>query len=188
MARLNNQKWRKSRLAWGLILLLAAFLSGRFGLNAPSAGEPAPAPAESRKIITGRVITVHDGDTLTLRTDDGREVKVRFFGIDAPEMAQDWGRPAKRLLASLTERKMVRVEQYDRDQYGRVVGRVFVEDRPVDQELVAAGRVWVYERYCSAPHCDQLRAEQNTARQKKLGLWEDTDPEPPWVWRQQHRR
>ncbi len=188
MARRNNQKRPKGRLGWGLVLLLAAFLAGRSGLNAPASEESAPSPAENRKNIAGRVVTVPDGDTLTLRTDGGREVKVRLFGIDAPEMDQDWGRPARRLLSGLTDRRTVRVEQYGRDQYGRVVGRVFVEDRPVDREMVAAGRAWVYERYCSAPHCDQLRAEQQEARQKKLGLWEDKNPEPPWIWRRQHRR
>lgn len=178
----------KGRLGLGLLLLLAALLAGRLGPEGPSAEEPAPDPTGNLKSFTGRVIIVHDGDTLTLRTDSGRKVKVRLFGIDAPEMDQDGGRPSRRLLAGLADRRLVRVEQYDRDSYGRVVGRVFAGDQPVDREMVAAGRAWVYEAYCSAPHCDQLRAEQAEARKKKLGLWEDRNPKPPWVWRHQHQR
>jgi len=52
-------------------------------------------PAAAAEPITGRVVSVHDGDTITVLTD-GRQVKVRLHGIDAPELGQAYGQAAKR--------------------------------------------------------------------------------------------
>jgi endonuclease YncB( thermonuclease family) len=49
---------------------------------------------------TGKVVSVHDGDTLTLRTDDGRTLKVRLQGIDAPELGQPFGKRSRDELAA----------------------------------------------------------------------------------------
>jgi len=57
-----------------------------------------PAMADT---LTGRVVGVHDGDTLTLRVGT-RQVKVRLAETDAPELKQPYGQKAKQALSDWT--------------------------------------------------------------------------------------
>jgi hypothetical protein len=79
-----------------------------------------PASAES---ITGRVVGVSDGDTLTVLTDHKRQVRVRLAGIDAPKRRQPFGTRARQALSALAFGRAARVEVDDIDGYGRTVGR-----------------------------------------------------------------
>ncbi len=70
------------------------------------------------------------------------------------------------------------------DRYGRIVGRVYVDDIDVNRELVATGFAWVYRRYSNDAELLELEAE---AKQKGLGLWADPNPIPTWEWRRERR-
>jgi endonuclease YncB( thermonuclease family) len=141
-----------------------------------------PAWAET---LTGRVVAIADGDTLTLLTPDRRQVKVRLHGIDTPEARQPFGNRARQALSELAFQKPARVEVQDTDRYGRTVGRVYVGPVDVNAELVRHGMAWVYTRYNRDPALPQLEAEARAARR---GLWADPQPVPPWDWRRQQRR
>jgi endonuclease YncB( thermonuclease family) len=141
-----------------------------------------PAWAET---LTGRVVSIADGDTLTLLTPERRQVKVRLHGIDTPERRQPFGTRAREALSELAFQKPVRVEVQDTDRYGRTVGRVYVGPVDVNAELVRRGMAWVYTRYNRDPALPQLEAEARAARR---GLWADPRPVPPWNWRRQQRR
>jgi endonuclease YncB( thermonuclease family) len=69
------------------------------------------------------------------------------------------------------------------DTYGRKVGRLQVDALPVDAELVRRGWAWASTRYRRNP---ALVDAQREARRARLGLWQDTQPTPPWVWRRTH--
>jgi endonuclease YncB( thermonuclease family) len=75
----------------------------------------------------GKVVGVLDGDTLIVLTPQKQQIKVRLAEIDAPEKRQPFGQRSKQSLSDLVFGKQVRVEQQDRDRYGRVVGKVYVE-------------------------------------------------------------
>jgi hypothetical protein len=78
--------------------------------------------------------------------------------------------------------KVVRVAARDRDRYGRLVGDVFTPDgESLNAELVRAGFAWWYRRY--APKNTKLAALEVEARAAKRGLWVDTNPIPPWEFR-----
>jgi endonuclease YncB( thermonuclease family) len=81
----------------------------------------------SAEVLTGRVVRIADGDTLTLLVDKA-QVKVRLECIDAPEKAQPCGTKAKQALSDLTFGKIVRLEAKSEDKYGRTLGRVSVGD------------------------------------------------------------
>lgn len=136
------------------------------------------------EIITGQVIRVSDGDTIVV-SHNGTESKIRLYGLDAPEMMQARGRESKKYLARLVSGKTVKVEIKDVDRYKRLVARVFVETIEVDRQMVAAGQAWVYESYCKAAICRNLRQLQTEAKKKRLGLWRDKSPTPPWIWRKE---
>lgn len=70
----------------------------------------------------GQAVGISDGDTLTVQTDDGRRVRVRLAGIDAPEHDQPYGTAATHSLAALALNRTVRVRRVAEDDYGRVVG------------------------------------------------------------------
>ncbi|TNC89299.1 MAG: hypothetical protein CSH49_07870 [Alcanivorax sp.] len=74
--------------------------------------------------ITGKVVRVADGDTITILTSDKEQVKIRFAGIDCPERAQPWGRNATEALKTVLTGEPVKVEVVDVDRYKRTVGRV----------------------------------------------------------------
>lgn len=150
----------------------------------------AASAAQADLWLEGRVVGVADGDTLTLLESAGRAGRpvmhrVRLAGIDAPERGQAFGRQAKRSLAELVYGKQVRVEIRDRDQYGRLVGRVFVGALDVNREQLRRGLAWVYRHYNADP--DDLAAEAE-ARQARRGLWVEAHPVPPWEFRASRRQ
>lgn len=132
-----------------------------------------------------RVETVHDADTVTCLDEQGRPVKIRLQGIDAPEFDQPHGRSARDALASTISGRHVRVEGTAHDQHGRLLGTLFVENRNVNRELVAAGHAWVFDGF--APDPDLITAEEE-ARATRRGLWADDRPVNPSQWRQDHPR
>lgn len=159
-----------------LALLLAGVLAGL-----------APAYAET---ITGRVVGVSDGDTLTILVDKGATktpVKIRLAEIDTPESKQPWGTRAKQALSDLAYNKQARAEVETTDRYGRKVAKVFVNDDWVNARLVKDGHAWVYRQYSKSRELLRLEDEARTA---KRGLWglPESQRTPPWEWRRGNQR
>lgn len=138
------------------------------------------APATQAATITGRVVGVHDGDTLSLLTDQHKRVKVRLEGIDAPEMSQAFGKNSKQSLSDLAYGKTVKVVVTTTDDYGRKVGQVYIEKLWVNLDQVEKGMAWQYDRYSRD---SRIRQAETHARAKRLGLWQDKNPAPPWDYR-----
>ena len=134
--------------------------------------------------ITGRVVGVTDGDTITVRTT-ADTIKVRLTGIDTPERGQPFGTKAKQALSGQVFGKDVTVNSSGEDRYGRTLGEIIVGGESVNVWLVRGGWAWWYELY--APDDTQLRDAQQEARQAGRGLWADPKPVPPWEWRRGKR-
>ena len=131
----------------------------------------------------GLVVGVSDGDTISVLRGQRTE-KVRLYGVDCPEKAQDFGPCAKRFTSDLVDGRIVDVQEVDRDRYGRIVARVFSSGgKELSRELVGQGLAWVYERYCQDPSCDGWRELQQGARAEGLGLWSKGGAVPPWEFR-----
>src|SRR5215216_4924706 len=75
-----------------------------------------------------RVVGVSDGDTLTVLRDGRTQVKVRLFGIEAPESAQPFGSRAKQAASELAFGKTVTIREKDRVRYGRTVAELILPD------------------------------------------------------------
>ena len=127
--------------------------------------------------LSGKVISTHDGDTITV-LQDKRQIKVRLYGIDAPEKKQDYGQRSKQFLASLIAGQVVEVEPKGKDRYKRTLGIIYYKGQDINAQMVLNGYAWAYVKY-SKIYVDQ----ETTAREKKLGLWQSSNPTPPWVWR-----
>jgi len=121
----------------------------------------ATAPALAAKqhyTLTGRVVAIADGDTLTILDGSNTQHKIRLAGVDAPEKGQPFGTKARDNLADKVFKQEVRVEVIDVDRYHRQVGRIF------------------------------LSAAEADAREHRRGLWADANPVPPWEWRRAKRQ
>ena len=134
--------------------------------------------------ITGKVVAVHDGDTVTVLAASNTQHKVRLHGIDALETKQGFGNVARKALADLVFGKVVDVEIVDKDRYGREVGKVRVGGHYVKAEMVRQGLAW---RYVQFDKKNDFGGLEDDARKQRRGLWADARPVPPWEWRKERK-
>ena len=130
--------------------------------------------------LKGKVVGVLDGDTLTLRAD-GKNVRVRLDGVDAPELGQPYGKSARQSLAQLCRGKEATVVERGKDEEGRLLGSVRCGEVDANAEQVRRGMAWVHLRYL--PLGSPLYEFETNARLRRVGLWRAADPVPPWEWR-----
>ena len=130
--------------------------------------------------ITGKVVGVHDGDSLTLYSGPGLQLKIRLDGIDAPELKQAFGAAAKRRLSDLVFGKQILVEVKGKDRYGRTLGIVRSESRNVNLEMVRSGFAWHFVRYSGDI---RLAEAEKRARSARIGLWAALSAVSPWDFR-----
>jgi endonuclease YncB( thermonuclease family) len=135
--------------------------------------------------ISGKVVKIADGDTLTIVDASNEQHKIRLAGIDAPEKGQPFGTKARENLAGKVFGQTVRVEVIDVDRYKREVGRIFLHERFINMEMVRDGFAWRYETYDKP---GEFTAAEADAREHRRGLWVDRDPIPPWEWRRAKRQ
>lgn len=135
---------------------------------------------EASEVLEGKVIGVHDGDTVNLLISGNKQVKIRLAQIDAPESDQAFGQKSRQMLASMVFNKNVKVEKETVDKYGRTVGTIFVDSIDVNREQIKQGMAWAYRQYL---HDQSLVDDEEKAKQSKVGLWSDPNPMPPWEYR-----
>ena len=134
--------------------------------------------------LSGEVVRVADGDTFTLLVD-GQQQRVRLHGIDCPERGQPYSRVATQFTKDLLASGKVEVAQMDTDQYGRIVGIVYINDTiNLNERLLEAGLAWHYTAYDFSPDWMKLAAD---AKEAKRGLWAEKGAIAPWEWRKRKR-
>lgn len=146
--------------------------------------------ARAGRTIVGMVRTVYDGDTLLLVTREESRLKVRLYGVDAPETpkpdapGQPFGAVAKRTLMYKIMGRQVTAEIVDIDQYKRAVAVIRYGGRDINREMVAEGLAWAYRQYLQGPYASEYINAESRARGRHAGLWRDANPQPPWEFRQ----
>lgn len=93
----------------------------------------------SGKEISGKVVDIVDGDTLTLLTTDNWLIQVQLANIEAPEDSNPYGAQARQALSDLTLGKTATLQVYGRDPIGRSVAEVYVGKRNINLEMVRQG-------------------------------------------------
>ncbi|MDH3609629.1 MAG: thermonuclease family protein [Gammaproteobacteria bacterium] len=129
----------------------------------------------------GKVVKVLDGDSLNI-IQQGKEVRIRLAEIDAPEHGQFFWKQSRQALESYVSDKNVSVEEFDRDQYGRIVGHVYLNDTWINGKLVQQGYAYVYDRYAVSKKLHEYQAQ---AEKNKVGIWKLPEKQrvKPWDWR-----
>jgi len=151
---------------------------------------PTLALTASADSLTGKVVKITDGDTLYVLDANYKDHKIRLAGIDAPERRQAYGLASRKHLLSIVAGKQVRVEYQKRDRYGRIVGKVLLDGIDVCLEQVKVGFAWHYKKYQheqSAEDRELYADAENKARNERLGLWRENNPNPPWEFRRLQR-
>ena len=198
MARDLSIMWRSMRrtkqfprlisFAAGILLLSSACSRP----PAPARQPPArPADAPGAQTLTGRVVRVADGDTITVLDSSNTQHRIRLEGIDAPESHQAFGTQSKKNLSEMVFGKDVTVVYQKTDQYGRLVGNIVLDGKDVNLEQVKAGMAWHYKEYQreQAPEDREFYATaEDQARNARRGLWQDADPIEPSAFRKEEKR
>jgi endonuclease YncB( thermonuclease family) len=151
---------------------------------------------EPIRTVDGIVTQVSDGDTVKLETTEGTKLKIRLYGIDAPEMekinhrtgtvskpGQPYGEEAYKALELKMLDSKVRVDVMATDRYKRMVGIVYHNTRNINLEMVKEGWAWAYREYLDRPYASEYLDAEREARTKRLSLWQQPNPQPPWEFR-----
>lgn len=158
------------------------------------------APAARGEALHGKVVEVVRGDIIIVEDGAGARHTVRLAGIDAPDLKQAFGKESRQGLADLLLGRRIAVERRKQDNYGRTVGRVAVApagcaacppSRDAALAQLEAGLAWWFrDERREQPLAEQGYYEyaEFDARNRRLGLWRDVAPVPPWQWRKRENK
>jgi endonuclease YncB( thermonuclease family) len=134
--------------------------------------------------IKSQNIKITDGDTIKINGE-----KIRFSGIDSPELNQTCikqqvkepcGITARQILIDkIADNEIVCIRE-GKDQYKRTLAECFVNDESLSSYLVKRGYAFAFRKYSK-----KFVREENYARKNKLGMWSMTF-EMPWQYRKKN--
>lgn len=133
-------------------------------------------------LVRGREVEIQrviDGDTLVCVGGE----RLRLFGVDAPELKQVSGPPAKLALERACLDKTVVVLRERAGAYHRTDVVIKAGKWNVNEQMLRYGRVWCSPTYCPPDLRDRYQGLQDDARAKRRGLWVIDQPMPPWEFR-----
>ena len=134
--------------------------------------------------IKSQDIKITDGDTIKINGE-----KIRFSGIDTPELKQtcikegvknSCGETAKQILVDKIGDNKVTCVSEGKDHYKRTLAECFVKDESLSSHLVRSGYAFAYRRYSK-----KFIADENYAKFNKLGMWSMVF-DYPWDWRKKN--
>lgn len=140
-----------------------------------------------------KVISIADGDTFTVLLPDKRKMKIRIYGIDAPESKQAFGQVSKDALAEMIAKRNVNLWVYSQDHYGRYLCSVFctIDGKYTDAglTLIKKGLAWHYSYFDRRDKKITKRYSdaQKEAKSQNIGLWSDPHPVEPHIFRKSRK-
>ena len=129
-------------------------------------------------------IKIIDGDTIHLNNE-----KIRFTGIDTPELKQTCnknneiiycGIQARQLLINKIGKNKVKCVREGKDQYKRTLAECFVNDLSLSKFLVREGYAFAYRKYSK-----KFIEDENFAKNNNMGMW-SMKFDYPWDWRKKN--
>lgn len=153
-----------------------------------------PSIVFSQSQLSGKTIQVKDGDTVVIApVEGGQFFTCRLYGIDTPEIqhgkkpGQPYGDEAAKELKRLILGQTVEVTTTGAKTYNREVCIIKKDGQNINLEMVNLGYAWAYKQYLERPYASEYIEAENEARNKKLGLWKQANPQPPWEFRKSLR-
>ncbi len=147
----------------------------------------------SQEPLQGEVIRVTDGDTVIIEVDKlKKKMTCRLYGIDSPEnprknrKGQPYSSKAGQELKRLVHGQDVEIVTTGEKTHGRDVCIITKEGMDVNLEMVKRGYAWAYRKHLKSPYASEYISAENKARSQGLGLWQDSNPLPPWEFKRRH--
>lgn len=131
-------------------------------------------------IISARVVSVIDGNTIEIQTEGNLTQRVVIAGIDCPELTQEFGNEARQFVEDLILHKQIIVKVVGKDRKGNYLGVVLIGENDLRMQLLQEGLAWTSEKEPAA----ELESVRTSAQQQSKGLWKSDKAIAPWV----HRR
>lgn len=185
--------WKRSVFIFILIAAVTGcqVQSGQIENNNAASSQPSPAQARDddgskSKRLAGKVVHISDGDTFVMEDEQGVRTTVRIHAIDAPELAQEFGKESRENLRALIANQSVKVRRKDTDQFQRIVGQVILNGTDVGLEQVKGGFAWHFKQYAKEQPADDraaYAAAEEKAKTSRLGLWHAGSPPDPQSYR-----
>ena len=131
--------------------------------------------------IKSQDVKITDGDTIKINGN-----KIRFSGIDTPELKQTCIKEGVKNFCGLTARQILKDKIADnkvkcikegKDRYKRTLAECFVNDESLSSYLVRSGYAFAYRKYSK-----KFIIDEDYARSNKLGMW-SMEFEYPWDFR-----
>ena len=131
--------------------------------------------------IKSQDVKITDGDTIKINGE-----KIRFSGIDTPELNQtcvkegvknSCGLTAKQILIDKITDNKVKCIKEGKDRYKRILAECFVNNESLSRYLVRSGYAFAYRKYSK-----KFIIDEDYARANKLGMW-SMEFEYPWDFR-----
>jgi len=133
--------------------------------------------------LSGKVISVIDGNTIEILTDDGDKLLIKLSDIDSPELSQEFGKEALAYTTKFCLNKIVEIAVIGKDRKGIRLGIVRLKSgKQLNTWLLKSGLAW-HSHNC-IDQCE-MKVFETKAKKKKLGLWINENPTPPWIYRRQ---
>ena len=131
-----------------------------------------------------KIVSIPDGDTLNIINSDNKKIKIRLYGIDAPETTQKYGQASRDYLRKIVKNKNLTYKIRSKDDYGRVVATLYGDNKDLNYEMIKAGWAWHYKYYYKSK---KYAKKEKNAREQKLGLWKGDNPQAPWDYRKENK-
>ncbi len=136
---------------------------------------------QAEESVIGKVVKVKDGDTFVLLLPNKTMITIRLAYIDCPEKNQAYYQKAKDFTANMIFGSNIRCTLIKKEKYQRFLAIAYMPDSSqLNEILVRKGYAWDYIAYSAHTRMHELEAK---AKAEKLGLWQDTNPIPPWEFR-----
>ena len=146
--------------------------------------------------LQGKIMQVKDGDTVVVSPEEGGQFfTCRLYGIDTPEIThtrfgkvgQPYAQEATKALKGLILGQIVEVKTTGDITHDREVCLIKRKGKDINLEMVKQGYAWAYVKHLKRPYTSEYVEAENDARTKRLGLWKDNNPMPPWEFRKMQR-
>ncbi|GGZ91446.1 hypothetical protein DC083_01725 [Ignatzschineria ureiclastica] len=191
--QMGRVQWQrgKGRFLIGLLFIVILGVS-YWTLEPDSASKSTTTIVTNDEVYQCKIKRVVDGDTVIANCppNNREQLRIRVWGIDAPEMKQEnWGEASKSyliMLLSQADHDIIEIKVRDIDHYGRYVGQLFLNNLDLGLELVKNGEAVVYKQYNN--EANYLQA-QESAQKQKLGIWKkEGAQQDPATWRKLNPR
>ncbi|HVS83100.1 MAG TPA: thermonuclease family protein [Pyrinomonadaceae bacterium] len=190
MKNVISRMTKRTILAIGALALVFATSCSRTSTQ-PNRSSNRSVDASGTQTLTGRVVSIADGDTITVLDSSDTQHRIRLAGIDAPELHQAFGEQSRLSLSEMIFGKDVSVSYQKIDQYGRLVGKILLDGKDINLEQVKAGMAWHYKEYQreqTPEDRDAYAKAEDEARAARRGLWQDPNPVEPSAFRKEEKR